>query len=142
MRKLNTVIAGACAAAVLHGAPATVTAQTTFAATNDPTTSLSIESLDGEGTLVVLTRGAGSRTSAPFSPKTVLRDPATGISYEMRGFRKTRSKDGSLEIIRAAFRRFDGPVARFDLIDPVAGQQTLYISQIGAGPIQYPNDAS
>lgn len=133
MRKLNTPIAGACVAAILAVACPRATAQTTFAATNDPSTSIRVETTAGDETLVLLTRANASRTAAPFSARTVLRDPSSGISYEMRGYRAEVSKDGRLEVIRAYFRGFEAPLERFDLIDPVAKQQTLYISQIATG---------
>ena len=130
MRKLDTLIAGACALAIAAAACPLANAQTTFGVTNDPSTTICVETLDTDETVVVLSRAYDSYTEAPFSARTVLRDPATGVAYEMRAFRKSTSKDGQLAVVTAVFRGFDTSVRRFDLIDPVAKQQALYVSQI------------
>ena len=130
MRKLQTLIAGASAAAVLALACPSATAQTTFAATNDPSTSLRVERHATDGTLVVLTRARSARNAMPFTTSTVLRDPASGISYELREHAVAASKDGRLEIVTARFRPLDPAVVTFDLIDPVVKQRALYITRI------------
>ena len=133
MRKLHTLIAGASAAAVLALACAPASAQTTFAATNDPSTSIRVETREAHGTVVVLTRALDAENRRPFTPTTVLRDGASGISYELRDHRVTTSKDGRLEVVTARFRGLDPSVVSFDLIDPIVKQRALYVTQIETG---------
>ena len=135
MRKLHTLIAGGAAVAVLALSCPKLTAQTTFAATNDPSTSIQVETGEASGTVVVLTRALAGETRMPFTPTTVLRDASSGISYELRDHRVTTSKDGRLEVVTARFRPLDPAVVSFDLIDPIVKQLALYITQIETGGV-------
>ena len=131
MRKQITPIAGACAAAIIALACPRLSAQTTFGASNDPSATIAVEAHGPHETAVSITRVNRGTDALPFSSQTVLRDAATGIAYPLRTFRKSLSKDGRYTITHAIFRGFDGPVARFDLIDPLAQQRALYITRIG-----------
>ena len=135
MRKLQTLLAAGTAAAFLAAACPTLTAQTTFAASNDPSTSIRVETREATGTVVVLTRALSAETRMPFTANTVLRDPASGISYELREHRVTTSKDGRLEVVTARFRGLDPAAVSFDLIDPLLQQRALYITQIETGAV-------
>lgn len=130
MRRLHTLLAAGTAAAFLATACPALSAQTTFAASNDPSTSIRVETRDGSGTVVVLTRAFSAETRMPFTANTVLRDPASGISYELREHRIAASKDGRLEVITARFRGLDPAAVSFDLIDPLLNQRALYVTQI------------
>ena len=130
MRKLHTLIAGASAAAVIALACPALNAQTSFEASNDPSATIVVEPLDTKRTAVSITRLYREGEGTTFSARTVLRDPVSGIAYPLLHYRTSISKDGRFEIVQAIFRGFDEPVERFDLIDPRAQQQALYISRI------------
>ena len=135
MRKLHPWIAAACACAITAAACVTASAQTTFASSNDHTASLRVERTADLGTVVILTRAHRDPQPAPFSERTILRDPATGIGYDLRRQSSRRSKDGRTETVRAVFRLLDADVETFDLMDPHLQQQALYISQIRDGEV-------
>ncbi len=137
MRKLHRLLAGLSVIAFGLSLPASARAQTTFLHSNDPTASISVEVLEDGRTAVIITRALRDDPMMTLSEGTVLRDLAGGISYEMRERLVDVSKNGQLEIITAVFRKFDGGVKQFDLIDPRLQQRSLFIAQI-----EYtPNDA-
>lgn len=135
MRKLQQLAVGLGLLAATACAPSAVHAQTTFQASNDPTASVIVVTADATQTIVVITRSLRDEQPTPFSPASVLRDPHSGISYEMRQSHREVSKDGRLESFRASFRAFDSAVLTFDLLDPARQQQSLYVSQIEVGTL-------
>ncbi len=130
MRKTPRLLAGLGALALGLGLTSAASAQTTFQSSNDPTATIAVEVLEGNRTLVTVTRALREETPMTLSPGTVLRDNAGGISYEMRDRHVQVSKNGRLETVTATFRGFDAGVRQFDLIDPMLQQRSLYITQI------------
>ena len=113
-------------------------AQTTFSSSNNPAAQLRVERLTEQGTVIRIEQNRSAVGYQALSQESVLRDPATGISYPLRGLDSevlpacTELVDGTgeKEIVTLQFAPFLDPISRFELIDPAAPTQSLYVKGI------------
>lgn len=105
-------------------------AQTTFRSSNNPAAALSVERVAPSGTVLRIRQRRGSMAYFPLSQNTVLRDPATGISYPLRGLDSEVLPKGDVEVVTLRFSPFSESVPTFELLDPERPAQALYFKGV------------
>jgi len=134
MRRLHrtyATAAGLLALALCVTEPGT--AQTTFASSNNPAASLSVQQQNKEATVVHVSQTRTSVSYVPLSQNTVLRDPQTGISYPLQGLDVEIERATLTEHYTLRFAPFIDVVGYVELLDPTNVNGALYFKAIDLG---------
>jgi len=130
MRKLTNVktvvVLTVCAAFAMPN----LCAQTTFATSNNPSASIHVDRLDQDATLVTITQKRGNASYVELSQNTVIKDPSTGIAYNLVLLDCNIDPLTDVETHHLTFRPFLDQVANFDIIEPSNQNGSLFFSRI------------
>jgi hypothetical protein len=130
MRKLTNAKAVVallvCSAFALHN----LTAQTTFETSNNTSASLHVDRLDQDATVITITQKRGTASYVALSQNTVIKDPQTGIAYNMVLLDCNIDPHTDIETHHLTFRPFLDEIESFDLLDVTNPNSSIFFSKI------------
>ena len=105
-------------------------AQTTFATSNNTTASLHVDRLDHDATVITITQKRGTASYVELSQNTVIKDPQTGIAYNMIMLDCNIDPITDIETHHLTFRPFLDEIESFDLLDTSNPNASIFFSRI------------
>ncbi len=105
-------------------------AQTTFATSNNTTASIHVDRLDQDATVITITQKRGTASYVELSQNTVIKDPETGIAYNMVLLDCNIDPITDIETHHLTFSPFLDEIKSFDLLDPSNANASIFFSRI------------